>query len=40
MEQHLLRPIIDSVYPLKDTVLAFQRMQRGEQLGNIGIAID
>lgn len=40
MEQHLLHPIIDSVYPLKDTVLAFQRMQRGEQLGNIGIAID
>lgn len=40
MERHSLHPIIDSVYPLQDTALAFQRMQQGEQLGNIGISID
>lgn len=40
MEQHTLRPIIDTAYPLKDTALAFQRMERSEQLGNIAIAID
>ncbi|OAB42652.1 zinc-binding dehydrogenase [Paenibacillus glacialis] len=39
MELHSLRPIIDSVYPLHDTVQAFHRMQQGEQLGNIGIRI-
>ncbi|OAB27031.1 alcohol dehydrogenase [Paenibacillus macquariensis subsp. defensor] len=40
MERHSLRPIIDSVYPLQDTLQAFQRMQQGEQSGNIGIRID
>jgi zinc-binding alcohol dehydrogenase/oxidoreductase len=39
MERHLLRPIIDSVYPLQDTAQAFQRMQQGEQFGNIGLCI-
>ncbi len=39
MEHHALRPIIDSIYPLCDTAQAFQKMQRGEQLGNIGIKI-
>lgn len=39
MELHSIRPIIDSVYPLQDTFRAFQRMQQGEQLGNIGIRI-
>lgn len=40
MERHSIRPIIDSVYPLQDTLQAFQRMQQGEQFGNIGIRID
>lgn len=40
MEKHTLRPIVDIVYPLKETALAFQRMERGEQFGNIAILID
>lgn len=40
MEQHSLHPIIDTVYPLKETALAFLRMERSEQLGNIAILID
>ncbi|MGG1639642.1 zinc-binding dehydrogenase [Paenibacillus sp. NRS-1760] len=40
MELHSIRPIIDSVYPLQDTLQAFQRMQQGEQSGNIGIRMD
>lgn len=40
MEKHTLRPIVDIVYPLKETALAFQRMERGEQFGNIAILIN
>ncbi|MFD3259519.1 zinc-binding dehydrogenase [Paenibacillus lentus] len=40
MELHSIRPIIDSVYPLQEALQAFQRMQQGEQSGNIGIKID
>ncbi|AJS60877.1 zinc-binding dehydrogenase [Paenibacillus sp. IHBB 10380] len=40
MERHSLRPIIDRVYPLQDTIQAFQRLQQGEQFGNIGVRID
>ncbi|MFE4712332.1 zinc-binding dehydrogenase [Paenibacillus sp. NPDC056722] len=40
MERHCLRPIIDRVYPIQETVEAFHRMQQGEQFGNIGIRID
>lgn len=40
IELHSLRPIVDGVYPLRETAQAFHRMQRGEQLGNIGIKID
>ncbi|MFF2017835.1 zinc-binding dehydrogenase [Paenibacillus sp. NPDC058177] len=40
MERHGLRPIIDRVYPIQETVEAFHRMQQGEQFGNIGIRID
>ncbi|GKU77792.1 zinc-binding dehydrogenase [Paenibacillus sp. L3-i20] len=40
MEHHSLRPIIDSMFPLQNTLQAFQRMQQGEQTGNIGIRID
>ncbi|WP_289139322.1 zinc-binding dehydrogenase [uncultured Brevibacillus sp.] len=39
MERHSLHPVIDHVYPLQDSVQAFQRMKRGEQLGNIGLRI-
>lgn len=40
MERHSIRPVIDSMYPLQETYQAFQRMQQGEQYGNIGIRID
>lgn len=40
MERHALRPVIDTIYPLRETVLAFERMERSEQLGNIAIAMD
>jgi len=39
MEKHSLRPIMDQMYDLQDTVQAFHRMQQGEQFGNIGIRI-
>lgn len=39
MEKHKIHPIVDSVYSLEDTILAFQRMERGEQLGNIVLKI-
>lgn len=39
IEQHKIHPIVDSVYSLADTSLAFQRMERGEQLGNIVLKI-
>lgn len=39
MEQHSLKPIIDRMYPLQDTVQAFHRMKQGEQFGNIGLLI-
>lgn len=39
IEKHKIHPIIDSVYSLVDTPLAFQRMERGEQLGNIVLKI-
>lgn len=40
MEKHRLRPIIDMVFPLKDTALAFQRMMQGEHFGKIAVLID
>lgn len=39
MEQHKIHPIVDSVYSLEDTALAFERMELGEQLGNIVLKI-
>lgn len=39
MERYKLRPIIDRMYPLQEAARAFQRMQQGEQFGNIGIRI-
>jgi zinc-binding alcohol dehydrogenase/oxidoreductase len=40
MERHSIHPIIDQVYPLEETIHAFQRMKKGEQFGNIGLRID
>ncbi len=40
LEQYHIRPVVDSVYPLSDISLAFQRMERSEQFGNIVIRID
>lgn len=40
MEQHSLHPIIDTAYPLNETALAFQRMEKSEQFGKIAILID
>ncbi|WP_028546660.1 quinone oxidoreductase family protein [Paenibacillus taiwanensis] len=39
MEQHSIRPVIDRMYPLEETVQAFQRMKNSEQFGNIGLRI-
>lgn len=40
MEKYTLRPIVDTVYPLKEIAQAFQRMEQGEQFGNIAILIE
>lgn len=34
-----LRPVVDRVFPLAEARAAFERLQRGEQLGKIAIAI-
>lgn len=40
MEEHAIKPIIDRMYPLQETVQAFDRMKQGEQFGNIGLFIN
>ncbi|MFD3274281.1 zinc-binding dehydrogenase [Paenibacillus dendritiformis] len=40
MERHSIRPVVDRVYPLQDTVQAFERMRQAEQFGNIGLTIE
>jgi zinc-binding alcohol dehydrogenase/oxidoreductase len=35
VNQHQLRPVVDSVRPLDDGCLAFQRLSRGEQFGKV-----
>ncbi|WP_440116491.1 quinone oxidoreductase family protein [Paenibacillus sp. QZ-Y1] len=37
VEQHDIHPVIDGVYPLQDTTKAFERMEKGEQFGNLAI---
>jgi zinc-binding alcohol dehydrogenase/oxidoreductase len=37
--QHQIRPVIDSVFPLKDAGQAFQRMEAGEQFGKICLEV-
>ena len=33
--QHQIRPVVDSVYPMAEATAAFERMARGEQFGKI-----
>ncbi len=34
-----LRPLVDRVYPLAEAHAAFERLDRGEQLGKIAVEI-
>ena len=38
--QHRLRPVIDSVFPLEQAHLAYQRLDNGEQFGKVVITIN
>ncbi|MEK4362140.1 zinc-binding dehydrogenase [Paenibacillus sp. FSL M8-0212] len=40
VEQHDIHPVIDGVYPLQDAVKAFERMENGEQFGNLAILME
>jgi zinc-binding alcohol dehydrogenase/oxidoreductase len=40
VEQHEIHPVIDGVYPLQDAVKAFERMEKGEQFGNLAILME
>jgi len=40
VEDHNIHPVIDSVYPIQDTAKAFERMEKGEQFGNLAIRIE
>ncbi|WP_340015787.1 zinc-binding dehydrogenase [Paenibacillus sp. FSL K6-1318] len=40
VEQHDIHPVIDGVYPLQDTAKAFERMEKGEQFGNLAILME
>lgn len=40
VEQHDIHPVIDSVYPLQDVATAFERMENGEQFGNLAILME
>ena len=39
VNQHQLKPIIDSVYPLQDAEKAFKRLQQAEQFGKIVLKV-
>ncbi len=39
VEKHQIHPVVDSIYSLRDTVQAFERMKNGEQFGNIAIQV-
>jgi zinc-binding alcohol dehydrogenase/oxidoreductase len=38
--QHRLRPVIDSVFPLEQAHLAYQRLDMGEKFGKVIITIN
>ncbi|UPK44852.1 zinc-binding dehydrogenase [Paenibacillus pabuli] len=40
VEQHDIHPVIDGIYPLQDTAKAFERMEKGEQFGNLAILVE
>jgi zinc-binding alcohol dehydrogenase/oxidoreductase len=40
LEQHVIHPVIDGIYPLQDTAKAFERMEKGEQFGNLAILVE
>ncbi|WP_458462076.1 quinone oxidoreductase family protein [Paenibacillus sp.] len=40
VEQHDIHPVIDSIYSLQDTTKAFERMEKGEQFGNLAIIME
>lgn len=39
VEHHNIHPVVDRVYALQDTAKAFERMEKGEQFGNLAIRI-
>lgn len=40
VEQHDIHPVIDGIYPLQDVAEAFERMEKGEQFGNLAILME
>ncbi|WP_433750877.1 quinone oxidoreductase family protein [Paenibacillus amylolyticus] len=40
VEQHDIHPVIDGVYPLQDAAKAFERMEKGEQFGNLALLME
>ncbi|OOR16352.1 zinc-binding dehydrogenase, partial [Bacillus cereus] len=38
--KHNIKPIIDKVYPLEEAIQALNRMQQGEQFGNIALRME
>jgi zinc-binding alcohol dehydrogenase/oxidoreductase len=40
IEKYQIKPVIDSVYPLADTIKAFKRMIDGKQFGKICLRIE
>lgn len=39
IDEHKIKPVIDQIYPLAEFTLAFERMEKAEQLGKIGFHI-
>lgn len=37
IEKHKIKPIIDKVYSLEEALQALNRMEQGEQFGNIAL---
>lgn len=40
VEKYQIHPVVDSIYSLQNTSQAFERIEKGEQFGNIAIQID
>jgi zinc-binding alcohol dehydrogenase/oxidoreductase len=39
IEEHQLRPVLDQMYPLEQYEQAFNRLEKADQLGKIGLYI-